>query len=106
VKVTAILTERCHLKCDFCRSGRRRERRRERRLARFFRANRFLRWVNLSAASSSPSRAPLARAARRIVAALPRLELLDFPTAASDPSEVEAAVRALLATRLPRLASR
>jgi len=105
-KVTAVLTEHCHLRCDFCRLW-------ERPAAgapadewlAFFRANPFLRWVNLSGGelfALQPER--LERLLAGIVAALPRLELLDFPTAGQRPDEAERAVRTLLATRLPRLA--
>ncbi len=106
VKVTAILTERCHLRCQFCRLW-------ESPAAgapiddwlAFFRANSFLRWVNLSGGELfAIGEARLDDLLRGIVTALPRLELLDFPTAGQRPDEVESAARALLSTRLPRLA--
>lgn len=104
LKVTAVLTERCHLRCDFCRlweapdSGVPTE-----MWIAFFRANPFLRWVNLTGGElfAKERLEPLLDA---IVAALPRLELLDFPTAGQLPDAAEATVRRLLATRLPRLA--
>lgn len=104
IKLTAILTERCHLRCDFCRlweapqSGAP-----TREWLAFFRANPFLRWVNLSGGELF-AKEQLHELLLGIVAALPRLELLDFPTAGQRPAEVEAAVDALLATRLPQLA--
>jgi len=106
VKVTAILTERCHLQCAFCRlwespaSGAP-----PADWLAFFRANPFLRWVNLSGGELfALSQGALQPLLRGIVDALPRLELLDFPTAGQRPDEVEEAARALLSTRLPRLA--
>jgi MoaA/NifB/PqqE/SkfB family radical SAM enzyme len=106
IKVTAILTERCHLKCAFCRlweapaSGANAA-----EWLAFFRANPFLRWVNLSGGELfALPQGGLQPLLRGIVDVLPRLELLDFPTAGQRPDEVEEASRALLATRLPRLA--
>ncbi len=103
-KVTAILTERCHLRCGFCRlweapqSGAATS-----EWIAFFRANPFLRWVNLSGGELF-AKEKLPDLLLCIVDALPRLELLDFPTAGQRPAEVEAAVDLLLATRLPLLA--
>jgi len=103
-KITAILTERCHLRCAFCRlweapvSGAASD-----EWLRLFAANPFLRWVNLSGGELF-AKERLRELLTGIVAALPRLELLDFPTAGQRPDEVEAAVDALLATRLPQLA--
>jgi MoaA/NifB/PqqE/SkfB family radical SAM enzyme len=104
VKVTAVLTERCHLRCDFCRlwEAPRAGVPSERWLA-FFRANPFLRWVNLTGGELF-AKERLDELLHGIVAALPKLALLDFPTAGQLPDAVEASVRALLATRLPRLA--
>jgi MoaA/NifB/PqqE/SkfB family radical SAM enzyme len=107
LKITAIVTERCHLRCAFCRlweapavgaSGA--------EWLAMFRANPFLRWVNLSggelfAKESGPALRALLTG---IIDALPHVELLDFPTAGQRPDEVEAAVEALLSTRLPQLA--
>jgi MoaA/NifB/PqqE/SkfB family radical SAM enzyme len=106
VKVTAILTERCHLKCDFCRLWESPDAGASpTEWLAFFRANPFLRWVNLSGGELfAVANARLDELLRGIVAALPNLELLDFPTAGQRPDEVEAAASALLATRLPRLA--
>jgi MoaA/NifB/PqqE/SkfB family radical SAM enzyme len=105
-KVTAILTERCHLRCTFCRLWESPESGAPvGDWLAFFRANPFLRWVNLSGGelfAIEPAR--LRELLRGIVAALPRLALLDFPTAGQRPDEVEDAVDTLLATRLPRLA--
>ena len=103
LKVTAVLTERCHLRCDFCRLW-------ESPRAgvptcewlAFFRANRFLRWVNLTGGELF-AKERLDELLDGIVAALPRLALLDFPTAGQTPDAVEASVRRLLATKLPRL---
>lgn len=104
MKVTAVLTERCHLRCDFCRLWEKPDAgvSTETWLA-FFRANPFLRWVNLTGGELF-AKERLDALLGGIVAALPRLALLDFPTAGQRPDEVEAAVRSLLATRLPRLA--
>jgi MoaA/NifB/PqqE/SkfB family radical SAM enzyme len=106
LKVTAILTERCHLRCDFCRlwespaAGAPVE-----EWLAFFRANPFLRWVNLSGGELfALANGRLSRLLAGVVEALPRLELLDFPTAGQRPDEVEEAVDLLLSTRLPRLA--
>jgi MoaA/NifB/PqqE/SkfB family radical SAM enzyme len=104
LKVTAVLTERCHLRCEFCRLW-------EAPRAgvptfewlAFFRANRFLRWVNLTGGELF-AKERLDELLEGIVAALPALALLDFPTAGQMPDAVEASVRRLLATRLPRLA--
>jgi MoaA/NifB/PqqE/SkfB family radical SAM enzyme len=103
-KLTAILTERCHLRCDFCRLWE--SPRAGAPIADWlalFRANPFLRWVNLSGGELFAV-AQLGTLLRGIVEALPKLELLDFPTAGQRPDEVLAAVDLLLATRLPRLA--
>jgi len=104
LKVTAVLTERCHLRCDFCRLW-------EKPDAGvststwidFFRANPFLRWVNLTGGELF-AKERLDELLDAIVAALPKLELLDFPTAVQLPDATEATVKRLLATRLPRLA--
>lgn len=106
-KITAIVTERCHLRCTFCRLW-------EAPVAgadsaewlAFFAANPFLRWVNLSGGElfAKESDAALHALLTGIVAALPRLELLDFPTAGQRPEAVAAAVDALASTRLPQLA--
>lgn len=106
-KITAIVTERCHLRCQFCRlweapvAGAASDEWRA-----FFAANPFLRWVNLSGGElfAKESGAALRTLLDGIVAALPHLELLDFPTAGQRPDEVLAAVDTLLATRLPQLA--
>jgi MoaA/NifB/PqqE/SkfB family radical SAM enzyme len=104
VKVTAVLTEHCHLRCDFCRlweapragvaTG---------QWLAFFIANPFLRWVNLTGGELFVKER-LDELLDGIVAALPALALLDFPTAGQTPDAVEASVVRLLATRLPRLA--
>jgi MoaA/NifB/PqqE/SkfB family radical SAM enzyme len=104
LKVTAVLTERCHLRCDFCRLW-------ESPNAgaptatwiEFFRANPFLRWVNLTGGELF-AKERLDELLDGIVAALPKLELLDFPTAGQLPDVTVATVQRLLATRLPRLA--
>jgi MoaA/NifB/PqqE/SkfB family radical SAM enzyme len=104
LKVTAVLTERCHLRCDFCRLW-------ESPNAgvptatwiEFFRANPFLRWVNLTGGELF-AKERLDELLDGIVAALPRLDLLDFPTAGQLPDVTVATVQRLLATRLPRLA--
>ena len=104
VKVTAIVTERCHLRCDFCRLWEAPDAGAATRdWIAFFRANPFLRWVNLSGGELF-AKEDLGELLRAIIAALPRLELLDFPTAGQRPDEVVAAAELLLATRLPRLA--
>lgn len=104
VKVTAVLTERCHLRCDFCRlwEAPRAGASTSDWLA-FFRTNRFLRWVNLTGGELF-AKERLDELLDGIVAALPDLALLDFPTAGQTPDAVEACVRHLLSTRLPRLA--
>lgn len=104
VKLTAVLTERCHLRCEFCRlweqpaAGAP-----TREWIAFFGANPFLRWVNLTGGELF-AKEQLGELLDGVVAALPRLELLDFPTAGQRPDEVEAAVQRLLAGRLPQLA--
>lgn len=102
-RITAILTEQCHLRCDFCRlweaphAGVPLDEWRE-----VFRRNPFLRWVNLSGGELF-ARQGLVRFLEDVVEALPRLALLDFPTAGQRPVEAEEAVTALLSTKLPRL---
>ncbi len=102
-KVTALLTERCHLRCDFCRlwenpdSGASTE-----EWLQVFRANPELRWVNLSGGEVF-AQERLDTLLLGIVEALPKLALLDFPTAGQKPAQAERAVQTLLKTRLPRL---
>lgn len=92
VRVTAILTERCHLRCDFCRlwedprHGVSRE-----QWAKVFRANPGLRWVNLSGGEIF-AREQLLPLLEDLIEALPRLTLLDFPTAGQKPEAVKEVV--------------
>lgn len=102
-RVTAILTERCHLRCDFCRlweaphPGAPLS-----EWSTVFRSNPGLRWVNLSGGELF-ALDRLGPFLEQLVGDLPHLALLDFPTAGQRPAEVEKTVRQLLATRLPRL---
>ncbi|MSR46530.1 MAG: radical SAM protein [Planctomycetes bacterium] len=107
LKITAIVTERCHLRCAFCRLWEQPvDGASSPEWRAFFAANPFLRWVNLSGGElfAKESGAALRELLLGIVESLPRLELLDFPTAGQRPDEVVAAVDALLSSRLPQLA--
>src|SRR5262249_47422653 len=80
LKITAVLTERCHLRCDFCRLWEAPDPGVPTATwIEFFRANPFLRWVNLTGGELF-AKERLDELLDGIVAALPRLELLDFPT--------------------------
>jgi MoaA/NifB/PqqE/SkfB family radical SAM enzyme len=96
VRATLVLTERCHLRCDFCRLwedpaagvdvG---------EWSRLCVANPSLRWVNLSGGEVL-AKEGLAELIEALKVSLPRLALLDFPTAGQTPRHTEELVRATL----------
>lgn len=96
LRATVILTERCHLRCTFCRlweeprSGVSAE-----EWLRFFAANPSLRWVNLSGGEVLAQEG-IEELLRELPHQLPRLALLDFPTAGQTPSRTERVVREVL----------
>ena len=102
-RVTALVTERCHLRCQFCRLW-------ERpnsgvavtEWLRFFSANPQLRWLNLSGGEIF-AKEDLDTLLLGAVERLPRLGLLDFPTAGQRPERCREAVQLLLDSKLPRL---
>ncbi len=102
-KVTAILTEHCHLHCQFChlwndpREGAPLE-----DWLRFFASNRHLCWVNLSGGEVFV-KSRFEDLLDGLVGALPELALLDFPTAGQRPDTILCIVEKLLCTRLPLL---
>jgi MoaA/NifB/PqqE/SkfB family radical SAM enzyme len=102
-RATVILTERCHLRCQFCRlwedpqSGVSTE-----TWLQFFRANPQLRWVNLSGGELF-AKEQLPALLRGLLDALPDLALLDFPTAGQRPEAVVELVQQLMDSDLPQL---
>ena len=102
-RITAVLTERCHLRCSFCSlwdqpdSGARVE-----EWIQLFEANPFLEWVNLTGGEIF-AKQRLSGLLEAMVRALPGLNLLDFPTAGQQPERVVRVVEQLLKTRIPHL---
>ena len=102
-RLTAILTEHCHLRCDFCRLWEDPQHGAETaEWIKLFQKNPNLRWVNLSGGEIF-ARESLQTLLQEMIQALPHLALLDFPTAGQRPDRVEEVVRDLLASSLPRL---
>src|SRR5262249_57551070 len=79
LKVTAVLTERCHLRCDFCRLWEAPDPGVPTATwIEFFRANPFLRWVNLTGGELF-AKERLDELLDGILVPLPRLGPLAFP---------------------------
>ena len=102
-KITAVLTERCHLRCEFCNlwkepdDGARTD-----EWIEFFRRNRGFRWIDLTGGEIF-ARPKLDRILESLLDFQPRLALLAFPTAGQIPAKIEGTVQKLIASRLSRL---
>ncbi len=101
-KLTLITTDRCSCRCAICHLWKApRDGPTLADIDRLFAANAHLSWINLSGGEvveRDDFTAIVESAVRRT-----RVAALDFPTAAQRPAELEARVRAALATGVPRL---
>jgi Fe-coproporphyrin III synthase len=103
-RMTLMVSEECPLRCRTCGIWRAADPRAPslEEIERLFRSNRRLSWVNLTGGEVF-LRPDVGEIFEIALAALPRLALLNIPTAGQDPERIAADVERGLAAGLPRL---